>query len=67
MKKCNERCNQLKEILCKIDEIWNPLISKDKINFNEEKIQEKLMTRLFRLFEYNSKDFSKIIKEIYKF
>jgi hypothetical protein len=25
--KVNERCNQLKEILRKIDKIWNPVIS----------------------------------------
>jgi len=34
--KVNERCNQLKEKLRKIDEIWNPVISKDKIDFNEK-------------------------------
>jgi hypothetical protein len=63
----NERSNQLKKILRIIDEIWNPEISKDQINFNEENIKEKLMTRLFSLFEYNSKDFSKIKKENYPF
>ncbi len=62
-----KRCNQLKEILHKMDEIWNQEISKDKINSNEKKIKEKLMARILILFEYNLKDFSRIIKENYPF
>jgi hypothetical protein len=62
-----KRCNQLKEILRKIDEIWNPVISKVQINFNKKKIKDILMGRMLVLFEYNSKDFSKIIKENYPF
>jgi hypothetical protein len=62
-----ERCNQLKEILRKIDEIWNPVIRIDRIDFNNKKIQDKSMERILILFEYNLKDFSRIIKESYPF